>query len=49
MKLVKIKSIKKLDKVYDRYDLTICSTNNFYANDILIHNTSHVIGNVLTK
>lgn len=49
MKLVKIKSIKKLDKVYDRYDLTICSTNNFYANDILIHNTSYIIGNVLTN
>ena len=49
MELVKIKSIKKLDKVYDRYDLTICSTNNFYANDILIHNTSYIIGNVLTN
>lgn len=37
---MKIKSIKKLTEVYDRYDLTVSTTNNFYANGILIHNTS---------
>lgn len=40
MKILKIKSVKKLSKRQDRYDLTIKSTNNFYANGILIHNTS---------
>lgn len=42
--LVKIKSIKKLDAKYDRYDLTVPETNNFYANGILVHNTSCRIG-----
>lgn len=40
MKLLKIKSIKKLDEKFDRYDLTVNSTHNFFANGILIHNTS---------
>lgn len=40
MKIVKIRSIKKLDRKFDRYDLTINSTHNFFANNILIHNTS---------
>lgn len=48
-KLVKIKSIKKLNYKLDRYDLTVSSTNNFYANGVLIHNTSSIIGNVLVK
>lgn len=49
MEQVNIKSIRKLPKKLDRYDLTINSTHNFFANNILIHNTSFVCGNVLTK
>lgn len=49
MEQIKIKSIKKLDKKNDRYDLTINSTNNFFANGILIHNTSQRTGNVLVE
>lgn len=49
MKLIKIKNIKKLDKVYDRYDLTVSTTNNFFANGILIHNTSGIFSNIKTK
>ncbi len=49
MKPVKIKSIKKLNNVLDRYDLTVSSTNNFYANGILIHNTSAIFGNVKVR
>jgi len=37
---MKIKSITKLSEVYDRYDVTVGETSNFYANNILIHNTS---------
>ena len=48
-KVVKIKSIKKLDHKLDRYDLTVSSTNNFYANGVLIHNTSSIIGKVHVK
>ena len=36
---MKIKSIKKIGR-QDRYDLTVNSTRNFFANGILIHNTS---------
>jgi len=43
----KIKSIKKLDEKYDRYDLTVGETSNFFANGILIHNTSAVFSRVL--
>lgn len=49
MEIVKIKSIKKLTEKLDRYDLTVSTTNNFFANDILIHNTSAIFGNVLTR
>ena len=49
MKIVKIKSIKKLDTIHDRYDLTVSSTNNFFANGILIHNTSAVYSNIPVK
>lgn len=48
-KNLKIKSIKKLSVKHDRYDLTINSTHNFYANGILIHNTSQRIGRVLAN
>jgi len=49
MQQVKIKSIKKLDIKHDRYDLTVNSTKNFFANNILIHNTSFVVSKVLCK
>lgn len=49
MEIVKIKNIKKLDKVYDRYDLTVSSTNNFFANGMLIHNTSGIFCNILVR
>lgn len=46
---MKIKSIKKLEEVYDRYDLTVGETSNFFANGVLIHNTSAIYSNILTK
>lgn len=49
MRQVKIKSIKKLNNVFDRYDLTVNSTKNFFANGILIHNTSGRYANVLVE
>ena len=42
MEKVKLKKITKLEKKLDRYDLTISSTGNFFANGILIHNTSWI-------
>jgi len=48
MKKIKIKSIKKIP-IKDRYDLTINSTHNFFANGILIHNTSGVFAKVLVN
>lgn len=48
MQLVKIKNIKKIDKT-DRYDLTVNATGNFFANNILIHNSSGISSNVLVK
>ena len=39
MKLTKIKSIKKISRK-DRYDLTVPKNSNFFANGVLIHNTS---------
>jgi len=47
MQEIKIKSIKKINKK-DRYDLTVSTTNNFFANNILIHNTSAVFANIPT-
>lgn len=49
MKLVEIKKITKLDKALDRYDLTVPQNNNFFANGILIHNTSSIFAYVLCK
>lgn len=43
----KIKSITKLDVKYDRYDVTVPLNNNFFANGILIHNTSAIFANIL--
>lgn len=45
--MAKIKSIRKLEKKNDRYDLCVPSTSNFFANGILIHNTSQRYGKVL--
>ena len=47
MKTVKIKSIKKLKEKNDRYDLTVPKNSNFFANGILIHNTSGRTGRLL--
>jgi len=38
MENVRIKSIKKLNKSYDKYDLQVEDNENFFANDILVHN-----------
>ena len=38
MKIVKIKSIKKVSNYSPRYDLTIKDNHNFFANGILVHN-----------
>lgn len=43
---VKIKSIKRIPK-QDRYDLTVSATSNFFANGILIHNTSQRTARVI--
>jgi hypothetical protein len=48
MQEVKIKRIRKIERT-DRYDLTVNSTSNFFANGVLIHNTSGRIGNVLVE
>lgn len=45
-KIVKIKSITKRSDVLDRYDLTVPTTGNFFANGILIHNTSVILANL---
>lgn len=44
----KIVSIRKIERK-DRYDLTVNSTHNFFANGVLIHNTSGRTGRVLWK
>lgn len=48
MQYLKIKRITPVHR-RDRYDLTIASTHNFFANGILIHNTSAIFCNLLTK
>lgn len=44
--IVKIKKITKRNDVLDRYDLTVPTTNNFFANGVLIHNTSVILANL---
>lgn len=46
MQILKIKNIRKVPTT-DRYDLTVNSTHNFFANGILIHNTSGISAHVL--
>lgn len=48
MQKLKIVAIKKIPK-RDRYDLTVGTTKNFFANGILIHNTSVIASRVLCK
>lgn len=48
MQYLKIKKIKKIHRK-DRYDLTVNATKNFFANSILIHNTSGISSKVLCK
>ena len=48
MQNVRIKKITKITQ-RDRYDLTVNSTSNFFANGVLIHNTSGRIGHVLVE
>lgn len=43
--LQKIKSIKKLENKPTRYDITVSTTGNFYANNILVHNSSVRLAN----
>lgn len=38
MEHVKLKSIKKLNKSFDKYDLEVEGNHNFFANNILVHN-----------
>ena len=38
MEIIKIKSIKKLEKSYNKYDLEVKDNHNFFANNILVHN-----------
>ena len=45
MKSLKITKIEKIEKK-DRYDLTVPDTHNFFANGVLIHNTSGRTGRV---
>ena len=49
MKLVKIKKITKLPNKLDRYDLTVPQNSNFFANGVLIHNTSAIYSNILVN
>lgn len=49
MKKIKIKSIEKLNGPNDRYDLVIPKNHNFFANGILIHNSSGRTGYVRVK
>lgn len=40
MKLVKIKSIKRIENSSKKYDLAVRKNHNFFANGILVHNCS---------
>lgn len=46
---MKIRKITKLKERYDRYDLTVGETSNFFANGVCIHNTSAIYSNLLWK
>jgi intein/homing endonuclease len=38
MKVLKVKSVKKLNQKHDVYDLTTEMNHNFVANNMVIHN-----------
>ncbi len=40
MQIVKIKSIRKIQSQSKRYDIEVANNNNFFANNILVHNCS---------
>jgi len=40
MKIVKIKSIRRIENNSPKYDITTLSNHNFFANNILVHNCS---------
>lgn len=50
MKLIQIKSVNKIQYSKSRYDIEVDSNNNYYANNILVHNcrmiTTIIDGNV---
>lgn len=43
--LVKIKSIKKIESDSKRYDIQVKDNNNFFANNILVHNSLGILFN----
>jgi len=40
MKTLKIKKIKKLEEKFTKYDIEIGENHNFFANNVLVHNSS---------
>ena len=48
MQIVKIKSIKKINNDSKKYDITTEQNNNFFANNILVHNSNIRIGLIRT-
>ena len=49
MNILKIKQIKKISPPSLRYDLTIEKYHNYFANDILVHNSNWRAGYVKTQ
>lgn len=49
MQISKIKTIKKISKTHKRYDLTIDKVHNFFANNILVHNSNFSVTIVPTE
>lgn len=46
MKKLKIKSIKKIAHISDRYDITVADNHNFLANNVLVHNCNNAVSSV---
>lgn len=49
MEAVKLKSVKKIDDSYLRYDIEVEGNHNFFANDILVHNSSTTFVSIRSK
>jgi len=49
MKMVKIKSIEKIDVNSKRYDLTIKDNSNLFVNNLLVHNCNNLWGHIEKK